>query len=465
MGSPIDRCNPKPFWLSMIWLAVTKRIAPPQYWQICLYLCIGANSRTFANIASIVPSVNNFPQNRGLVLGILKGYAGLNGAIVSQLSYAIYGDDSKSLILFIGWFPVVISLVVLPIIHYAKVIMQLNDVKVFYNFLYISLGLAGFLMILIIVQEKMAFTHNDYVGSAVVVIILLFLPLLVVFAVEYKLWKSKKLEINNTEAAPSVSAQSFSTTNSITEEPAPGWKNLFRPPKRGEDYTIPQAVCNVDMITILIISMCGFGGSLAAVDNLSQIGSSYGYSRASMRTFMSLLSTWNYLGQLASGCVSDIVLQKYKFPHPLLLTMALLVSCVDHLLIAVNVPNELYAASVIIEFCLGAQAPLLFAIILELLGLKYYSILLNYVAVTSPLGLYLLNVKVTGHLYNKEAEKQMAALGLKREAGRQLNCSGGECYKLSFIIITAVNLFGALASLISVVQTWSFYKIDIYDKF
>jgi hypothetical protein len=88
------------------------------------------------------------------VLGILKGYAGLSGTIISLLYYAIYGDDLKSLILFIGWFLAVISLVVLPIIHYTMVIRQPNEVKIFYNFLYISLGLVGFLMILIIVHGK-----------------------------------------------------------------------------------------------------------------------------------------------------------------------------------------------------------------------------------------------------------------------------------------------------------------------
>jgi hypothetical protein len=49
-------------------------------------------------------------------------------------------------------------------------------------------------MILIIVQQKMAFTHNEYVGSVVAVIIFFFLPLLLVFAIEFKLWKSKELE-------------------------------------------------------------------------------------------------------------------------------------------------------------------------------------------------------------------------------------------------------------------------------
>jgi hypothetical protein len=95
-------------------------------------------------------------------------------------------------------------------------------------------------MILIIVQQKMAFIHNEYVGSVVAVIIFFFLPLLLVFAIEFKLWKSKELEIN--EAASSVPAQSpiSTTTNSLTEEdqPASWWKNVFSPPKRGDDYTI-----------------------------------------------------------------------------------------------------------------------------------------------------------------------------------------------------------------------------------
>ncbi len=49
----------------------------------------------------------------------------------------------------------------------------------------------------------------------------------------------------------------------------------------------------------------------------------------------------------------------------------------------------------------------------------------------SPIGSYLLNVRVAGHLYYKEAEKQLAALGLTRKAGKDLNCSGVECLSAS----------------------------------
>ena len=148
-----------------------------------------------------------------------------------------------------------------------------------------------------------------------------------------------------------------------------------------------------------------------------------------------------------------------------MLTLTLILSIVGHLLIAFGVPNSLYFASVIIGFCFGAQWPLLFAIISEIFGLKYYSTLYNFGAVASPIGLYILNVKVTGHLYDQEAERQMRILGKIRQDGEELDCVGVECFKVAFLIITAVTLFGAFVSVILVVRTRKFYASDIYKKF
>ncbi|XP_014512824.1 protein NUCLEAR FUSION DEFECTIVE 4-like [Vigna radiata var. radiata] len=457
------------FGYFIIWLAVTRKIARPQVWKMCLYIFIGANSHCSTNTGVIVTSVKNFPGTRGIVIGLLSGYLGLSAAIITQIYYAFYGNDSKSLILLMAWLPTAVTFVFLPVIRHHKGVQQPNDSKAFYNFLYTTLVLAGFLMVVIILQKSFNFTKSEYYVTTILMLLLLILPLVVVMFEEQKIRKRKQ-EDSNTENPPKPLNIPTEMPNPMSSAEAPQkqvscWKSMFSPPSRGEDYTILQAIFSLDMVILFLATICGLGGTLTVVNNLSQIGASLGYSSHSVTTFVSLMAIWIYMGKIVQGVISEIIIAKLKVPRPILFTSILVIPCIGHLLIAFNVPNGLYAASMIIGFCFGANWPLLFSIISELFGLKFYSTLYNVGSVASPIGSYLFSVRVAGYLYDKEARKQMTALGLKRKAGEELNCYGSECYKMAFIIITAVSLFGALVSLILVYRTREFYKGDIYKKF
>ncbi|XP_008779532.3 uncharacterized protein LOC103699272 [Phoenix dactylifera] len=474
----------------MIYLAITGRIARPAVWQMYLYICIGANSQSFVNTSSLVTSVKNFPESRGVVLGLLKGFVGLSGAIFNQLYFAIYGDDSKSLVLHMAWLPAAISIVFVHTIRIMEAAsVPYKTSKPFYCFLYISIALATLLMVLIVVERLVSFSRSEYVIAAAIVLLLLFLPLAVVIKEELKILRQKKQALENppplsltveqpaiTELQPPDPKQVPATTPPIipttltTATTSPKKKSALsrlidtlKPPERGEDYSILQALVSIDMVVLFLATICGVGGTLTAIDNMGQIGQSLGYSKRNISTFVSLISIWNYAGRVTAGFVPEIVLAKYKFPRPLALTLVLLLSCGGHLLIAFGVSQSLYVASVIVGFCFGAQWTLLFAIISEIFGLKYYSTLYNFGGVASPIGSYILNVRIAGHLYDRETAKQ--SNGLLRANGKDLTCIGVECYKLSFIIITAATVLGALVSLILVWRTRNFYKGDIYARY
>ncbi|KAM7462229.1 hypothetical protein LguiA_030350 [Lonicera macranthoides] len=450
----------------MIWLAVTGKIARPKVWQMCIYICLGANSQNFANTGVLVTCVTNFPENRGVLLGLLKGFSGLSGAIMTQIYLALYGNDPKSLILLVAWLPAAICLLFAYTIRVIKSIRQQNELKMLYKFLYISIALALFLMAITIAQKLVHFSQPANVASgAIVLCFLLLVPLSIAVKKELALWMQKELPASPMQITVQEPPKLDHKTDMQLKETPSCFGDICNKPTRGEDYTILQALVNLDMIILFISTMCGIGSSLTAVDNLGQIGESLGYPTKTVETFVSLVSIWNYLGRIFAGLVSEKLITKYKRPRPLMMTVVLFLSCIGYLLIAFPVPGSVYIASVIIGFSFGAQFPLLNAIISELFGLKHYATLFNVGQLASPLGSYILIVKVAGLLYDREALKGLKMKKMNRDSVKELTCIGPRCFRLSFVILACVSFFGAVVSIVLVMRTRDFYRGDIYKKF
>ena len=326
----------------------------------------------------------------------------------------------------------------------------------FYHLLYVSIAIAVFLLFLTITQRNIAFSQASYASGVVVIVVLIFLPLLIAIKEELFLFKLGKQTMNLSVVVsiPPEQLQKISKTS------LPRVSNVSKEPQRGEDFSILQALLSKDMAPIFITTVSACGSSVAAIDNLGQIAESLKYPNHSISIFVSWISIFNFFGRVFSGFISETLMTKYKLPHPFLFGLSQLFTCTGLLSIAFPYINSGYVASLIIGFGLGAQTPLIFAIISDLFSLKHYSTLLNCGQLTVPLGSYIMNVEVIGRFYDAEATK----IGNVKN-GKGLTCTGTHCFSESFMILAAVTLFGAVASFVLAYRTRDFYKGDVYKKY
>lgn len=474
----------------MIWLSVTGRVAKPALWQMYMYQCIGGSSMTFVNTGIIVTCVKNFPRGRGLVIGLLKGFVGLSGAIITQIYRAVSKDEHPSfLIILAATLPTSVVLLLMPIIRPMEAPKEKNETKNFYIFLVMALVLAGLLMVFILLENMLVLPQSVIQLFAAVTILIILLPLLIVIRSE--LQKSdnvvqgdqfndafsdqRKSEIELESCCKDISPASVEISILVTEGKSADSNNEVlgadnekqlkgKRPQRGEDHTILQALMSLDLWILFLATTCGLGSTITAIDNMGQIGKSLRYSSLSISTFVSLLSIWNFLGRVGAGFISEILLHKYSIPRPFLLSLVLLVASVGHLLVASALPGSLYMASILIGMCFGAQWPLMFSIISELFGLRHFAILYNIGASASPLGAYLFSVRVAGYFYDRQAKLQMPS-SVVPAASNDMMCAGKSCFELTFFIMASVSIVGSAIAAVLVYRTRQFYKQDIYGKF
>ncbi|KAJ7523083.1 hypothetical protein O6H91_18G036800 [Diphasiastrum complanatum] len=495
----------------MIWLGITERIAPPTVWQMSLYHFICFNATAFVNTGVIVTGIKNFPGNRGFVLGLLKGFIGLSGAILAQVYHAIYGNNPSSFVLLIMWLPTIVFLSFMFLIRRRPPTNEGNETRRFNFLLGTSLFLAAFLLVVILVQKLSTVTRKENEILAAVALFILLFPLGVVLHFVIDDRKARIITTPRKAAINEAKAKNLRDANNISEKGIPSAHKIHSLPastpaltshsnattveqlevialakgvfggfgekiNRGENHTVLQALFKIDFWLLFTISTCALGTGLMAIDNIGQFGSALGASSLQTSTFVSLVSIWNFIGRVSSGFVSEFCLHRYSIPRPVFFALPLAVGCIGHLLFAFAVPGALNVGSIIIGFCYGFQAPILFIIVSEIFGLTFFGTLYNLATMSLPLGTELMSVLVGGKLYDREAQKQHRQQHMLATAAghiapspspaahpgqsKALVCVGKQCYQNAFLIMAGVSAFGCILGIILTIRTRAFYKMN-----
>lgn len=459
----------------LVWLVVTHRLPSLPLWTLCFFILVGQNGSTYYNTAALVSCVQSFPENRGPVVGILKGFVGLSGAIWTQIIAMINLPDQASLIFIIAVGPAMVSLTFMFIIRPVHTFNQSrpSDESGFMFIYSICLLLAAYLMGVLLLENMFDLDQNIITLFAVILIVFILLPIIVPIILVF--FSKPKSADEEQLLQPSIVAATTPMHNEISDnviskhvtfEDEKPQKNA---PHRGEDFTLTQAMVNADFWIMFVSIVLGCGSGLTMINNMGQICQSLGDNNVNI--YVSVISISNFLGRVGGGYFSEVIVRKFGYPRLVALAMIQAVMSLGLSYYTIGLVGQVYVIAITMGFGYGSHWSIALAATSEVFGLKNFGTLYNFLTIASPVGSLLVS-GLASTIYDYYAEQQAmhriqiygasAKLAMPYYGTGNNNelllCEGNICYSLTCGILAVVCLVAAGLSLIIVQRTKRFYS-------
>uniref|UniRef100_A0A2N9IJP6 Nodulin-like domain-containing protein n=1 Tax=Fagus sylvatica TaxID=28930 RepID=A0A2N9IJP6_FAGSY len=295
--------------------------------------------------------------------------------------------------------PTFVSLMLMLLVRIYKANTS-DDKKHLNGFSAIALIIAGYLMIMIILEN--IFSLPSWARNFTFILLLILLASPLGIAIKAQKEDSKRfLKTFNLESNDAAKDQAYHELPSGEGEvnAALDEKNL----SDEEGMNLLQAVCTVNFWLLFIAMICGMGSTQAVINNLSQIGQSLNYTTVEMNNLVSLWSIWTCLGRVGSGYLSDYLLHTRGWTRPLLMAITLATVIIGHIVIASGFPGNLYVGSILMGICDGSQWSLMPTITSDIFGVRHMGTIYNTFGLGCPIGSYIFSVRVIGYIYDMEA--------------------------------------------------------------
>ncbi|KAJ4830215.1 hypothetical protein Tsubulata_035749 [Turnera subulata] len=492
-----------------VWLVITGRVPVLPLWAMCILIFVGNNGETYFNTAALVSCVQNFPKSRGPVVGILKGFAGLSGAILTQVYAVIHSPDHASLVFMVAVGPAMIVIALMFLVRPVGGHRQIRPSDgTSFTFIYSTcILLAAYLMGVMLLEDLVDLNHTVVIAFTVVLFALILLPIVIPISLSFffdqvqpeeeaLLSSPQKPEPSKTEpGTPELILSEVEDEKPREVDLLPASERqkriaqlqakLFqaaaegavrvkrrRGPHRGEDFTLTQALIKADFWLIFMSLLLGSGSGLTVIDNLGQMSQSLGYDNTHI--FVSMISIWNFLGRIGGGYFSEVIVKEYAYPRPIAMAAAQLIMAIGHVFFAFGWPGAMYIGTLLIGLGYGAHWAIVPAAASELFGLKKFGALYNFLTLANPAGSLVFSGLIASSIYDREAEKQAHGghhhiLNSSRiissllAVDEPLKCEGAICFFLTSMIMSAFCLIAVVLSLILVYRTKVVYA-HLYGK-
>ncbi|KAG2679104.1 hypothetical protein I3843_11G036000 [Carya illinoinensis] len=391
-----------------------------------------------------------------------QGFLGISGAIVIQGYETFIKNEPSTFLLMLALLPTFVSLALMFLVRIYEDPDTTDDRKQLNGFSAVALIVAAYLMIIISLENIFTLPSWARVFTFILLLLLLSSPLGIAIKAQreedYYKRSPKKVSV---ESNPLMkSSKSSAAKDPLAYQELPGGEgdqvnhatldDIILSQEEG--MNLLQAMSTLNFWLLFVAMVCGMGTAQAVVNNLSQIGESFNYTRVEISNLVSLWGIWNFVGRIGTGNLSDYLLHTRGCGRPFLMGITLAAMAAGHAVIASGFPRILYVGSILVGICYGSQWALMPTIASEMFGVRHVGTIFNAIGIANPVGSYIFSVRIIGYIYDMEA------------GGEDNFCFGTHCFMLSFLIMSFVAFLGFLVAIALFFRTKQIYHLLVLRR-
>ncbi|KAJ6806524.1 protein NUCLEAR FUSION DEFECTIVE 4-like [Iris pallida] len=424
-------------------LFLADKVETLSYWQFILLQVLAGNSICWVNTVCYTASMRRFPEDYGVVIGLVTSYSGLSAKIYVALLQTIQrtklAGDKNVYLLLNCCTPLASSVLTAPLLLRESESTKSSGNSVMLLFVFVIAGLTG--SYAIVETLVPALTSSTFTPTLLLVMVgLVAVVPLLRFCQRLRGGDQVPVQaVGEGEASGAELVDREITGDEVAaaEEEGEEAKDVRR------EYSVWKLASSSDFWMYYLVYLCGGTLGLVYSNNLGQIAESRSVPGVIL---LSIFSSFGFYGKLSTAPLSLYARNKYMSSRPMFIAFLMAPMASSFFLLLSNSKISLLISTAIIGTCTGAITSIAVSMTSDLFGYEHFSVNHNIVITNIPVGSLLFGY-IAARIYDHEGGSGGEGAGV---------CLGVHCYRMTFLVWGWICSMGTILSFVLYIRTRRF---------
>ena len=482
----------------LIYLLTIGVLPPSPY--LCAFLFMYTwHGSAWLDVSAIATATKNFPEDKGLALGIMKSFFGLSASIIAVYNVAFFyhektGNKNKSescnkaipssnrhnvsfgrhseflannsgngtngvpLMLFLSIFMLIVGTIATMLLRTSTDKRAIKNLQ--HGNKRIAIGYFSIVLLALYLAVTSLYVPKDVLLNRSLVALGATALLLPLFFLSYKSFgeDSGHVVLNRNEDSNSNadSYKKLASTGrnytmggndrqfaSLVANNIDGGEDKKSNSNERKEYTLVEAAKSIEFYMILFSQFTCTGAGLMVINNIAQIELALGGEPGSEGSFVLIIGVSNCFGRMLGGYLSE----RYKAQvyRPLAYAIGITVMTIAQIILMFASKGfTLYVGAILCGMAYGSFWSISPALINELFGDKAFGSIYQTLNLAPALGSYVFSAVLAARLYEDHADSNNL-------------CCGQMCYRMTHLITACFTTSGAIVMVCLHFKVKSYY--------